>query len=93
MKTVITLALAGAALFGAAPAGADTQSYLNRLEYNDLVDFTGLTTAYVNTGYQVCTARYAGASAEMIIQSLDVNYRFDRTASEELYYLAVEELC
>lgn len=102
MKSIVTSAVISAAIVGSlacvhgmATAHADTDSYIWRLENNDLVDFYGSKALFVEAGYRVCADLSVGWSDRTIIDALyyNLSYNFTYTAAEEVFYLAAEELC
>lgn len=94
MKTlIIALALGAATLAGAAPAAASPASFLDRLEDNPVTTFYGPEEIFLRTGYQICTADYYGYSKDAIVARTREISSLTETGANELYWLALEELC
>ena len=106
MKKITKAALVGGAAAAAiaatvglaSPAQADSYSYIYRIENNDLVNFTGSKQWYLGAGHAICADLREGLSTRGAIDALYVysnaaGYDFNYTASEEVVYVAKEELC
>ena len=89
------LATAAIAVAAAPTASADEGSFIWRLDNNDLVEFSGPTAGALDAGYRACLMSYQGVPDRAIIVALDASpyYNFDITAAEEVFYVALEELC
>lgn len=91
--TLFALGVLTGAAVTAPQANADPASYINQLNNDSVANYTGQTSWALNLGYKVCADVIAGYSPGVIIHNLYVHNNLDMIAAQEMYYVAVEDLC